>query len=133
MKIIVLGGDGFCGWPSSLHLSKLGFEVLIIDNLSRRNIDNELEVSSLTPIKPIGERIKAWKETTGKKIDFVNIDVANDYDKLLPVINNFCPDAIIHFAIFIRSYSVEYHHYFSNRILNIDSIPKFQYSVNNEY
>jgi len=98
MKIIVLGGDGFCGWPTSLYLSKLDIEVLIIDNLSRRNIDNELEVSSLTPIKSIRERIKAWKEITGKKIDFINIDVANDYSKLLATIKKFNPDSIIHFA-----------------------------------
>jgi UDP-sulfoquinovose synthase len=98
MKIIIFGGDGFCGWPTSLHLSNLDVEVLIIDNLSRRNIDNELEVYSLTPIRPIGERIKAWKEITGKKIDFINIDIANDYCKLLSVIKNFSPDSIIHFA-----------------------------------
>jgi UDP-sulfoquinovose synthase len=57
MKVIILGGDGFCGWPTSLHLSNLNFEVIIVDNLSRRNIDNELEVSSLTPIAPIGQRL----------------------------------------------------------------------------
>ncbi|HYW91991.1 MAG TPA: NAD-dependent dehydratase, partial [Gammaproteobacteria bacterium] len=51
MKIAVLGGDGFCGWPTSLHLSARGHEVVIVDNLSRRNIDNELECTSLTPIR----------------------------------------------------------------------------------
>jgi hypothetical protein len=51
-KIIVLGGDGFCGWPTSLHLSDAGHDVVIVDNLSRRNIDNELGCSSLTPIQP---------------------------------------------------------------------------------
>jgi UDP-sulfoquinovose synthase len=97
-KIIVLGGDGFCGWPTSLHLSKLGFEILIIDNLSRRNIDNELEVNSLTPIKPIKERIKAWHEVTGKQISFKNIDIANEYCEFLLTIKEFNPDVIIHFA-----------------------------------
>ena len=51
MKIAVLGGDGFCGWPASLHLSDLGHDVLVVDNLSRRRIDEELGASSLTPIE----------------------------------------------------------------------------------
>lgn len=50
-KVIVLGGDGFCGWPTSLHLSDQGHDVVIVDNLSRRNIDTELGCSSLTPIQ----------------------------------------------------------------------------------
>jgi hypothetical protein len=58
MKVLVLGGDGFCGWPTSLHLSDIGHDVTIVDNLSRREIDLELEVDSLTPIRPIGERIR---------------------------------------------------------------------------
>ena len=98
MKVIILGGDGFCGWPTSLHLSNLDFEVIIVDNLSRRNIDNELEVSSLTPIAPIGQRLDTWKEITGKKIKFHNIDIAEEYDRLLNLISVEKPDAIVHFA-----------------------------------
>jgi UDP-sulfoquinovose synthase len=97
-KVIVLGGDGFCGWPTSLHLSEQGCDVVIVDNLSRRNIDNELEIESLTPIKPMGVRLKAWEEVSGKKIDFYNIDVAQDYDDLLELIETVRPDSIIHFA-----------------------------------
>lgn len=97
-KIIVLGGDGFCGWPTSLHLSNLGHEVVIIDNLSRRNIDNELEAESLTPIKPMGTRLKAWREISGNKIGFYNINIAEEYDDLLKIINNENPDVIVHFA-----------------------------------
>nr|WP_204729368.1 NAD-dependent epimerase/dehydratase family protein [Jeotgalibacillus terrae] len=97
-KVLVLGGDGFCGWPTSLHLSKKGYEVIIIDNLSRRNIDNELEVESLTPIRPMGERIKAWKEVTGKTIRYLNIDLATDYDRLYQIICEEKPHAMIHFA-----------------------------------
>src|ERR1700729_60251 len=67
MKVFVLGGDGFCGWPTSLHLSDLGHDVTIVDNLSRRKIDVDLEVESLTPIAPIGERLKVWKELTGNE------------------------------------------------------------------
>ena len=98
MKVIILGGDGFCGWPTSLHLSNLDFEVIIVDNLSRRNIDNELEVSSLTPIAPIGQRLSTWKNVTGKEIKFHNIDIAEEYDRLLNLISTEKPDAIVHFA-----------------------------------
>lgn len=97
-KIIVLGGDGFCGWPTSLHLSNLGHEVVIIDNLSRRKIDNELEAESLTPIQPMETRLTVWEEISGNKIDYYNIDIAMDYDELLQVIIKEKPDAIIHFA-----------------------------------
>jgi UDP-sulfoquinovose synthase len=98
MKVIILGGDGFCGWPTSLHLSNLNFEVIIVDNLSRRNIDNELEVSSLTPIAPIGQRLSTWKSLTGKEIKFCNLDIAAEYDRLLSLITTEKPDAIVHFA-----------------------------------
>jgi len=98
MKVIILGGDGFCGWPTSLHLSNLDFEVIVVDNLSRRNIDNELEVSSLTPIAPIGQRLSTWKGITGKEIKFHNIDIAQEYDRLLALISTEKPDAIVHFA-----------------------------------
>lgn len=97
-KIIVLGGDGFCGWPTSLHLSNLGHDVVIIDNLSRRNIDNELETESLTPIQPMGTRLKAWEEVSGKKIGFYNINIASEFDQLLQVIMKEQPDVIVHFA-----------------------------------
>ena len=71
-RILVLGGDGFCGWPTSLYLSRRGHDVTIVDNLSRRKIDVELEVESLTPIRPISERLKAWKEVSGREIRFEN-------------------------------------------------------------
>jgi len=98
MKILILGGDGFCGWPTSLHLSEEGHEIVIIDNLSRREIDIELECKSLTPIKPIGERLRAWKEVSGKDISFHNFDIAKNYQKLLNLLNNWKPEAVIHFA-----------------------------------
>ncbi len=98
MKTLVLGGDGFCGWPTSLHLSNIGHDVVIVDNLSRRDIDNELEAGSLTPIAPMGQRIAAWRELTGKSIRFVNIDVAQEYADLLALLLEEKPDAIVHFA-----------------------------------
>ena len=98
MKIAVLGGDGFCGWPASLHLSEIGHDVVIVDNLSRRRIDEELGAQSLTPIATIEERLAAWKEVSGREVGFRNIDVAQDYDALLEFIREFEPDAVIHFA-----------------------------------
>jgi UDP-sulfoquinovose synthase len=98
MKVVVLGGDGFCGWPTALHLSQREHAVTIVDNLSRRNIDNELEASSLTPIRPIGERLRSWKELTGKDIAYYNFDVAENYHRLYSLIAEWQPDAIVHFA-----------------------------------
>lgn len=98
MKVLILGGDGFCGWPTALHLSAHGHDVAIVDNLSRRNIDNELECSSLTPILPIGERLRVWKKVSGKDIAFYNFDVAVNYQRLLDLLCERKPDAIVHFA-----------------------------------
>ena len=98
MKVFVLGGDGFCGWPTSLHLSNLGHDIVILDNLSRRNIDNELEAGSLTPISTMGVRLATWEALTGKTIEFQNINIAQEYDRLLNLINHHQPDAVIHFA-----------------------------------
>ncbi len=98
MKILVLGGDGFCGWPSALHLSNAGHEVIIVDNLTRRKIDVELEVDSLTPIRPIGERLRAWQEVSGKTISFYDFTVGKNYRQLYDLIVAEKPDTIIHFA-----------------------------------
>ena len=98
MKVIVLGGDGFCGWPTSLHLSGEGHEVTIVDNLSRRAIDNELGTSSLTPIASIQDRIAAWHRLSSRNIAFEFMDVAGEYERLVQLIGDWKPDAIVHFA-----------------------------------
>jgi len=98
MKIIVLGGDGFCGWPTALHLSNSGHDITIVDNLSRRKIDVELEAESLTPIRPMSERLKAWKEVSGKTIAFHSFTIGENYHRLLTLIEEIRPDAIVHFA-----------------------------------
>lgn len=97
MKIIVAGGDGFCGWPTALYLSKRGFEVGIVDNLVRREIDEELNSNSLTPIASLEERVEKWKELTGKDIE-VFIGDLNDYEFLSGVFKSFEPEAFVHFA-----------------------------------
>ena len=98
MRVLVLGGDGFCGWPTSLYLSDRGHDVTIMDNLSRRKIDIDLEVESLTPIRPISERIRAWQEVSGQEIGFLNVDLATEYDRLVAVLRELRPEAIVHFA-----------------------------------
>ena len=98
MKILILGGDGFCGWPTALHLSKVGHDIVIIDNLSRRKIDVELEVESLTPILHINSRIVAWNEISGNSIKFFNIDVSLQYQRLLDVLIEEKIEAVVHFA-----------------------------------
>ena len=97
-KIIVLGGDGFCGWPTALHFSQLGHEVTIFDNFSRRKIDIELGIESLTPIASLEKRLETWKTCSGKKIEFVYIDIANNYELLLSHLKKIKPDVIVHFA-----------------------------------
>ena len=97
-KIVVIGGDGFCGWPTALHLSQLGHEVTIVDNLSRREIDKELGANSLTPIASMDERLKAWSAVSGKQIQFENVDVAQDYDRLEKLLEEQQPDTVIHFG-----------------------------------
>jgi UDP-sulfoquinovose synthase len=98
MRVLVLGGDGFCGWPTTLYLSDRGHDVTIVDNLSRRKIDIDLEVQSLTPIRPIGERIRAWQELSGRQVGFIQLDLATEYDRLVAVLQELRPDAIVHFA-----------------------------------
>ena len=97
-EIIVVGGDGFCGWPTALHLSKLGHNVTIVDNMSRRDIDAEMGADSLTPIASMQDRLIAWKEQTGLTIKFENIDVAREFDRITDLMATTKPDTIIHFG-----------------------------------
>jgi len=98
VKVIVLGGDGFCGWPCAVNLAEQNHDVIIVDNLSRRKIDIDLEVESLTPISSITERLSAWEETGGKPMRFLNMDISKQYQKLLNLLIDEKPDSVIHFA-----------------------------------
>ncbi len=98
MKVIVLGGDGFCGWPCAVNLAEQNHDVIIVDNLSRRKIDIDLEVESLTPITSITERLSAWEEIGGKPMRFLNMDISKQYQKLLNLLIDENPDSVIHFA-----------------------------------
>jgi len=98
VKVIVLGGDGFCGWPCAVNLAEQNHDVIIVDNLSRRKIDIDLEVESLTPITSITERLSAWEEIGGKPMRFLNMDISKQYQKLLNLLIDEKPDSVIHFA-----------------------------------
>jgi len=98
VKVIVLGGDGFCGWPCAVNLAEQNHDVIIVDNLSRRKIDIDLEVESLTPIASITERLSAWEESGGKPMRFLNMDISKQYQKLLNLLIDEKPDSVIHFA-----------------------------------
>ena len=97
-KVIVLGGDGFCGWPTSLYLSSKGYDVTIVDNLSRREIDKKLKIKSLTPIKSIKTRLSTWEKVSKKRINFHKINISKDYKKITKLLKKIRPDNIIHFA-----------------------------------
>jgi UDP-sulfoquinovose synthase len=97
MRIVVAGGDGFCGWPTALYLSKKGHEVTIIDNLIRRKWDDELRSNSLTPIASLKDRIAIWRELTGREIKLYIGDL-NHYDFLSTVLEQTRPEAFVHFA-----------------------------------
>ena len=98
MRIAILGGDGFIGWPATLHLSALGHDVTIVDNLSRRWIDTELGVQSLTPMDSIQERIRIWREVAGANLHFELINVAEEYERLKAFLASWRPEAVLHFA-----------------------------------
>ena len=97
-NIIIFGGDGFCGWPTSLALSNIGYDITIVDNFARRKIDIELECESLTPIQPISTRISTWKELTKNNMKFKYIDVSEHYHRILTLFKELKPKAVIHFA-----------------------------------
>lgn len=98
MRTLIFGGDGFCGWPSALHLSAHGHDVTVVDSLVRRRIDTELGVQSLTPIASLPERLQAWRVATGNEIGWHSFDLANDYAQLTELLASLRPDAIVHFA-----------------------------------
>ena len=97
MKIMVLGGDGYCGWATALYLSAQGHSVAIVDNFVRRLWDHELGAQTLTPILPLSDRLRTWNRLTGRTIELFIGDVT-DHDFLLSTVQQFQPDSIVHFA-----------------------------------
>ena len=97
MRVLVIGGDGYCGWATALYLSEHGHEVGIMDSLVRRHWDLTLGVDTLTPIAPPARRVARWKELTGREIALSVGDVC-DYSFLRSAVERFGPEAIVHFG-----------------------------------
>ncbi|WP_008314393.1 NAD-dependent epimerase/dehydratase family protein [Leptolyngbya sp. PCC 6406] len=97
MRVLVIGGDGYCGWATALYLSNHGYEVAILDSLVRRHWDAQLCTDTLTPIAPIQTRLQRWKDLTGKTIDLFIGDL-NDYPFLEKSLLQFQPEAVVHFG-----------------------------------
>jgi UDP-sulfoquinovose synthase len=97
MRVAVLGGDGYCGWATALYLSRKGHSIAIADNFARRQWDHELGVQTLTPILPLSDRLRVWQELSGNNIELFVGDVT-EYDFLSSVIQDFEPEAVVHFA-----------------------------------
>ncbi len=97
MRVLVAGGDGFCGWPTALHLSAQGHQVLIADNLSRRGWDEELGTESLTRISALETRVDRWKELTGRGIRMTVGDLT-DERFVYEMLEGFEPEVFVHFA-----------------------------------
>ncbi|HWE92152.1 MAG TPA: NAD-dependent epimerase/dehydratase family protein [Pseudonocardiaceae bacterium] len=97
MRILVLGGDGYLGWPTALHLSDSGHDVAVLDNFARRQYDQELGVRSLVPIEPLDVRLDAWQEASGKRLPAYEGDLI-DADFVLDALRDFRPDTVVHFA-----------------------------------
>jgi len=113
-RVLIIGGDGYCGWATALHLSARGYEVAILDSLVRapprlprrrltpppqvrRTMDAQLGFDTLTPIQSIHTRVAAWKSLTGKEIPLFIGDVC-DYEFLSAAFTEFSPTAAVHFG-----------------------------------
>lgn len=96
-RVLIIGGDGYCGWATALHLSARGYETAILDNLIRRTWDNQLQIETLTPIASIQKRLARWKRTSGEVIPLYLGDI-NDYPFLCESLLDIKPDAVVHFG-----------------------------------
>jgi UDP-sulfoquinovose synthase len=97
VRILVLGGDGYLGWPTALHLSDRGHDVAVLDNFARRSYDDEMGVRSLVPIEPLQRRAQVWQELSGKRIDVLVGDLC-DAEFTTDALRRFRPDAVVHYA-----------------------------------
>jgi UDP-sulfoquinovose synthase len=97
MRVCVLGADGYLGWPTALHLSARGHEVVAVDNLIRRRWDRQLATPNLLPLSTMDTRVKRWKAESGRTIEWAKVDLC-DNRALRELIDRWQPDAVVHFA-----------------------------------
>lgn len=97
MRILILGGDGYLGWPTAMYFSRKGHIVGVLDNFAKRRWEMELIVEPLIPIRTLQDRVKAWHEVTGRKIELFVGDL-REYDVVESALAMFQPEAIIHYG-----------------------------------
>ena len=97
MRLLILGGDGYLGWPTAMYLSRHGHEVRVADNFSKRRWERELQAEPLVPVLPLRERVKAWHRITGLDIQATEADLC-DYNQVQRMIEQGCPDAVVHYG-----------------------------------
>ena len=97
MNILVLGGDGYLGWPTALYLSRKGHRVGVVDNFARRGYDLEMGVDTLVPISSLQQRVRRWNELSGNDID-VFVGDLTDPTFVSETLATFEPDTVVHFA-----------------------------------
>lgn len=98
MRICILGGDGYLGWPTAMYFSARGHEVLTLDNMSKRLWEAEVDAAPLFAVPYLSDRARYWQRCGNRPIHAIIGDVATDYDLLRDILRDFCPDAIVHYA-----------------------------------
>jgi UDP-sulfoquinovose synthase len=98
MRILILGGDGYLGWPTAMHFSQLGHEVMVVDNLSKRQWEAEMDASPLEPVPTLRHRVRVWEDVSGKEILVAVGDIAENHRFVYETFSDFRPDAIVHYA-----------------------------------
>ena len=98
MRILILGGDGYLGWPTAMHLSSKGHEIAVLDNMVKRFWEAEIGVEPLGPNRPLHIRVQRWEELTGRKISVFIGDIAENHRFIYKVMDEFRPDAVVHYA-----------------------------------
>jgi UDP-sulfoquinovose synthase len=98
MRILVLGGDGYLGWPTAMYFSQLGHDVLVVDNLAKRQWEAEIDSSPLQPLPTLRHRVRLWNQVTGKEIGLAVGDIAENHRFVYETFADFQPEAIIHYA-----------------------------------
>ena len=97
MKILILGGDGYLGWPTAMYLSRSGHAVAVLDNFAKRRWEMELNVEPLTPIRTLHDRVSAWREVSGEQIELFVADLRNS-GVVEEILDKFRPEAIVHYG-----------------------------------
>jgi len=95
MRVLILGGDGYLGWPTAMHFSQLGHDVLVVDNLAKRQWEAEVDSAPLQPLPTLRHRVRVWREATGKEI---RVAIAENARFVYETFAEFQPDAVVHYA-----------------------------------